>query len=176
MKPFQDLELEDVLQDEELQRIASLLGSARAPEPPVDDAFRTGLRRQLMTEAWTMAEGGGDRLWRRAFAPPGMAWAGAAAGLILIAAVVLYATTQSPGVTTLEVVSPMDGSKTVALQQPILVSFNQPMDRASTEAAVQITPATNVAFSWRAQDKTLEVQPASGNPVSYTHLTLPTKA
>jgi hypothetical protein len=164
MKPFQDPELDDVLQDEQLQRIASVLSSAQMPEPPLDDAFRTGLRRQLMTEAWNMAEGRVDRWWRRAFAPPGMAWASAAAGLIIIASVVLFATTQSPGGrTTVEVRSPMDGSKTVALQQPILVSFNQPMDHATTEAAVQITPATNVAFSWHAQDNTLEVLPTSGN-------------
>jgi hypothetical protein len=164
MKPFQDPELDDVLQDEELRRIASVLSSAKAPEPPLDDAYRTGLRRQLMTEAWNMAEGRSGRLWRRAFAPPGMAWASAAAGLIIIASVVLFATTQSPGgLTTVVVGSPMDGSKTVALQQPILVSFNQPMDHATTEAAVQIAPATNVAFSWHAQDKALEVLPASGN-------------
>lgn len=163
MKPFQDPALDDVLQDEELQRIAAVLSSAQVPEPPLDDAFRTGLRRQLMTEAWDMAEGRGDRLWRRAFAPPGMAWAGAAAGLILIASVVLFATTQSNGsLTQVVVLSPMDGSKTVALQQPILVSFNQPMDHASTEAAVQITPATNVAFTWQGSNK-LEVQPTSGN-------------
>jgi len=163
MKPFQDPELDDVLQDKELQRIASVLSSAQVPEPPLDDAFQTGLRRQLMTEAWDMAEGRRDSLWRRAFAPPGMAWAGAAAGLILIASVVLYATTQGPtGLTRVEVVSPMDGSKTVALQQPILVAFNQPMDHASTEAAVQITPATNVTFTWQGNNK-LEVQPTSGN-------------
>jgi hypothetical protein len=162
MKPYQDSELDDILQDEELQRIAAVLNSAQVPEPPLDDAFRTGLRRQLMTEAWDMAEGRGNRLWRRAFAPPGMAWAGAAAGLILIASVVLFATTQSNGgFNQVVVLSPMDGSKTVALQQPILVSFNQPMDHASTEAAVQITPATNVAFSWQANK--LEVQPTSGN-------------
>ena len=164
MTSYQDPELNDVLQDEELQRIAAVLSSAQVPEPPLDDAFQTALRRQLMTEAWDMAEGRRDRLWRRAFAPPRMAWAGAAAGLILIAAVVLFATTQSPGGFNQVVVgSPMDGSKTVALQQPILVSFNQPMDHATTEAAVQITPATNVAFSWHAQDKALEVLPASGN-------------
>jgi hypothetical protein len=164
MSSNHDPELDDVLQDEELKRFASVLSSGRLPEAPLDDAFRTGLRRQLMTEAWTMAEGRGEGLWRRAFAPPGMAWAGAAAGLILIASVVLYATTQSPGgLTTVVVGSPMDGSKTVALQQPILVSFNQPMDHQATEAAIQITPATNVAFSWHKQDNTLEVLPTSGN-------------
>lgn len=164
MSSFHDPELEDVLQDEELKRVASVLSSAQLPEPPLDDAFRTALRRQLMTEAWTMAEGRGEGLWRRAFAPPGMAWAGAAAGLILIASVVLFASTQPPGGLTQVVVgSPMDGSKTIALQQPILVSFNQPMDHKTTEAAVQITPATNVAFSWHQQDNTLEVLPTSGN-------------
>lgn len=164
MKPFQDPELDDVLQDEELQRLASMLSSARMPEPPLDEAFRTGLRRELMAEAWNMAEGRGNGLWRRAFAPPGMAWAAAAAGLIIIASVVLFATTQSPGGLTQVVVgSPMDGSKTVALQQPILVSFNQPMDHRTTEAAIQVTPATNVAFSWHSQDTTLEVLPTSGN-------------
>jgi hypothetical protein len=92
-----------------------------------------------------------------------MAWASAAAGLIIIASVVLFATTQSPGgLTTVVVGSPLEGSKTVALQQPILVSFNQPMDRPSTEAAVQIAPATNVAFTWQSTSK-LEVQPTSGN-------------
>jgi hypothetical protein len=163
MKPFEDPELNDVLQDVELQQFASLLSSAKVPEPPLDEAFRSGLRRQLMTEAWTMAEGRGNGLWRRAFAPPGMAWASAAAGLIIIASVVLFATTQTPGgLTTVVVGSPMDGSKTVALQQPILVSFNQPMDRPTTEAAVQIAPATNVAFTWQSTSK-LEVQPTSGN-------------
>ena len=46
MNSFHDPELDDVLQDEELRRLASVLRSARMPEPPLDDAFRTGLRRQ----------------------------------------------------------------------------------------------------------------------------------
>jgi hypothetical protein len=49
----------------------------------------------------------------------------------------------------------------VALQQPILVQFNQPMNHLTTEAAVQIAPATNVSFSWNTN--TLTVQPASGS-------------
>lgn len=161
MIPNHDPELDDVLQDEKLQHIAALLSSAKVPEPPLDDAFRTGLRRQLMQQAWAMAEGR-DAWWRRAFAPPGLAWAGAAAGLVLIASVIVFMATQAPGGLTRVVVnSPMDGSKTVALQQPILVSFNQPMDHPSTEAAVLITPATNVTFAW--QQNTLAVQPTSGN-------------
>jgi hypothetical protein len=161
MIPNHDPELDDILQDDELRHIAALLGTATMPDPPLDDAFRTGLRRQLMQQAWAMAEGR-DSWWRGAFAPPGLAWAGAAAGLVLIASVIVFMATQAPGGLTRVVVnSPMDGSKTVALQQPILVSFNQPMDHPSTEAAVQINPATNVTFAW--QQNTLAVQPTSGN-------------
>ena len=160
MNSYHDPELDDVMQDDELRHIASVLASAQTPDPPVDDAFRTGLRRQLMKEAWAMAEGR-DRWWRRMFAPPGLAWAGAAAGLLLIASVVVWTGIQPAGVNTVEVVSQMNGDRNVQLQQPILVSFNQPMDHPSTEAAVQITPATTVTYSWKAN--TLAVQPASGN-------------
>jgi hypothetical protein len=55
----------------------------------------------------------------------------------------------------------MDGRNAVALRQAILVWFHQPMDHPSTEAAVQIAPATNVTYSW--QVNTLAVQPSSGN-------------
>ena len=156
-----DPELDDILQDEELLRLGGLLASTRRAAPPVDDAFRSGLRRQLMQQAWDMSEGR-TSLWRRIFAPPGLAWVGATAGLVLIAGLVIFYSTQSPGgFNQIIVNSPMDGSKAVALQQPILVLFNQPMDHPSTEAAVQITPATNVTYSW--SSNTLAVQPTSGN-------------
>lgn len=156
-----DPALDEVLQDEELRRLAWLLSSTRRLEPPVDDAFRSGLRRQLMQQAWEMGEGR-PSIWRRVFAPPGLAWVGATAGLLLIAGLVIfYASQPTGGFNQLTVNSPMDGSKAVALQQPILVSFNQPMDHISTEAAVQITPATNVTYSW--QSNTLAVLPTSGN-------------
>ena len=157
-----DPDLDDVLQDEELRRLAGVLGSARRADPPLDDAFRSGLRRQLMQHAWEMGEGR-PSLWRRIFAPPGLAWAGAATGLVLIAGLVVFYSTQSPGSLNITVSSSMDGSKAVALEQPILVSFNQPMDHPSTEAAVQITPATNVTYAWSASSNTLSVQPTSGN-------------
>ncbi|HEY1419409.1 MAG TPA: Ig-like domain-containing protein [Candidatus Dormibacteraeota bacterium] len=156
-----DPELDDLLQDDELRRLATLLSSAARPEPPVDDAFRSGLRRQLMQQAWSMSEGR-DSWWRRAFAPPGLAWLGAAAGVLLIASVATYMALQpAGGLTELHVSSSLDGSKGVALAQPILVSFNQPMNHPSTEAAVQITPATTVTFAWASND--LYVQPTSGN-------------
>jgi hypothetical protein len=156
-----DPELDDVLQDDELRRLATLLGAAERAEPPVDDAFRSGLRRQLMSQAWSMSEGR-DSWWRKAFAPPGLAWLGAAAGVVLIASVATYWTLQpTGGLTTVVVSSSMDGTTGVALQQPILVSFNQEMDHTKTEAAVQITPATTVTFSW--ESNTLAVQPTNGN-------------
>jgi len=163
MNSYHDPELEDVLQDAELRRVASLLSVAKAPEPPLDEAFRTGLRRQLMQEAWSRSEGR-DSWWRRAFAPPGIAWAGAAAGLLLIASVVVWLSTQQTGgLNQVYVASPIDGKNNVSLQQPILVSFNQPMDHQTTQDAVQITPATTVTFSWDQSSRTLAVQPSSGN-------------
>ncbi|HEV2029712.1 MAG TPA: Ig-like domain-containing protein [Candidatus Dormibacteraeota bacterium] len=156
-----DPELDDVLQDQELRRLADLLASSRQAEPPLDEAFRSGLRRQLMQKAWEMGEGR-PSLWRRVFAPSGLAWVGATAGLVLIAGlVVFYATQPAGGLDKIYINSPLDGSKAVALQQAILVNFNQPMDHPSTEAAVQIAPATNVTFTW--QQNTLAVQPTSGN-------------
>ena len=164
MNAFHDPELDDVLQESDLRRVAELLRSARAPEPPLDDAYRTGLRRQLMQEAWSMAEGRGSSSWRRLFAPPGLAWAGAVAGVLLIAAVAVWTATQQNGsLNQIFVGSPEDGKSNVALAQPILVSFNQPMDHQSTEGAVQITPATSVVYAWDAKSVTLQVTPVSGN-------------
>ncbi len=154
-----DPELDDVLQDQELIRLAELLRGGRMSDPPLDDAFRSALRRQLMNRAWGMG-GGGAPWWQKAFGPAPLAWAGAAAGVVLIAAVVIYnATNPSTGGFQVDVTSPMSDQSAVRLQQPILVKFNQPMDHASTEAAVQITPATTVAYSWDAN--TLAVLPTS---------------
>ena len=158
MSMHHDPELDDVLQDLELIRIAGMLRSARRAEPPLDDAFRSELRRKLMQKAWDSGEG---RVpwWSRLTAPPAIAWAGAAAGVLLIAAVVVYMTQQSSG--ELVITSPIADAPAVQLQQPILVKFSQPMDHQSTQDAVQITPATYVSFSW--QENTLAVQPTSGN-------------
>src|SRR6202022_407663 len=78
-----------------------------------------------------------------------------------IASVVVFMAPQPAGSTEFTFQSHLDGNNAVALAQPILVKFNQPMDHLSTEAAVQIAPATNVTFSW--QTNTLAVQPTSGN-------------
>jgi hypothetical protein len=158
-----DPELDDVLGDPELIRLAALLSSARAPEPPLDDAFKSGLRRQLMARAWETAEGK-NAWWRRVFAPAGLAWVGAATVVVLVASVVLYTANQPAGglTTTVLAISPQQDSASVPLHQAILVSFNQAMDHGSTERAVQVTPATTVAFRWGG-DTQLYVQPTSGN-------------
>ena len=154
-----DPELDDILQDEELIRLAGLLRATRRAEPPLDDAFRSGLRRQLMQRAWGMGE---ERTpwWQRLAGPPALAWAGAALGILLIGSVVVFTANQGPSVSELIVTSPIADSHAVQLQQPILVKFNQPMNHTSTEKAVQITPATYVAFSW--SDNTLAVHPTGG--------------
>ena len=159
-----DPDLDDVLQDDELVRLGGLLRSTRRAEPPLDEAFRSGLRRQLMQTAWEMGQGH-TPWWRRLSSPatPSLAWVGAAAGVLLIASVVIYTASQQPGVGVNELIitSPIADAHAVQLQQPILVAFNQPMDHKSTEKAVTIAPATYVAFSWNVN--TLAVQPTSGN-------------
>jgi hypothetical protein len=157
-----DPELDDVLQDDELRRLARLLSAADFAEPPLDEAFRSALRRQLMQQADAINQRR-TAGWRRLFAPTGLAWAGAAAGLLLIASTVVYWTQQQPAVVNQIVVgSPIDGSRGVQLQQTILLSFNQPMNQAATQASVQVTPATSVTFSWQ-DSHTLAIQPVSGN-------------
>jgi hypothetical protein len=159
MSMYHDPDLDDVLQDAELQRLAALLRSTQRAEPPLDEAFRTGLRRQLMQQAWGETSERRAPWWRRLAGPPALAWAGAAAGILLIASVVVFMSNQPPAV--LDITSPIADDHSVQLQQAILVKFNQPMEHPSTEAAVQIKPATYVAFSW--SGNTLAVQPTSGN-------------
>ena len=43
---------------------------------------------------------------------------------------------------------------------PIVLVFDKPMDRASTEEALSITPAVPVAFEWEQNDTQLEIVPA----------------
>src|ERR1700737_5042091 len=135
-----DPELDDVLQDVELVRIGELLSSAVRPEPPLDEAFQSDLRRQLMHQAWEMGEGR-QSLWKRVFAPPGTAWIGATAGVLLIASVVVYTATHQNASSDVSYLSPIDGSSGIALLPPILVKFNQPINHQPTGGAGQAPPA-----------------------------------
>jgi len=162
MSQHMDPELNDVLQDADLQSIAHLLSAADTPEPPLDDAFKSALRRQLMDIAWG-GSGGRVSWWRQLLTPARMSWAGAAAAVVVIASVVIYTANQpTGGFNEVVVGSPQQDQSAVALHQPILVSFNQPMDHPSTEKAVQITPATTVTFSWNG-DAQMYIQPKSGD-------------
>jgi hypothetical protein len=154
-----DPDLDDILQDAELIRLARLMSATQRAEPPLDEAFRSDLRRKLMQRAWGMDEQRAP-WWQRLTGPPALAWAGAALGVLLIGSVVVFTANQPPGVNQLTVTSPIADSHAVQLGQPILVKFNQPMNHPSTENAVQITPATYVAFSW--SDNTLAVHPTGG--------------
>jgi hypothetical protein len=98
--------------------------------------------------------------WQRLTGPPALAWAGAALGILLIGSVVVFTANQPPAINDIVITSPIADAHAVQLQQPILVSFNQPMNHTSTEKAVKITPATYVAFTWN--DNTLAVHPTGG--------------
>jgi hypothetical protein len=160
-----DPELDDTLQnDPELLRIARMLRSTPRAQPPLDAEFRSKLRRQLMDQAWDSVE---DRRawWRGLFAPQRVAWAAAAAVVVLVASIVLYTATQEPGQLIEKfptASSPLQDQPAVSTHQAIELRFSQAMDHPSTEAAVQITPATSVAYSWSG-DTVLYVQPTSGN-------------
>ena len=158
-----DPELSDVLQDPELLRLAGMLSQAQTPTPPLDDAFKSALRRQLMDVAWRRSAESKDSWWRLWLSPPRLSWIGAAAVVVMIASVVIYTAAQPPGgFNEVIIQSPQQDQSAVALRQPIVVSFNQPMDHASTEKAVQITPSTTVTFAWNG-DAQMYIQPVSGD-------------
>src|SRR5258708_23416638 len=99
-----------------------MLSQAHTPEPPLDDAFKSALRRQLMDVAWRSAEGK-DSWWRLWLSPPRLSWVGAAAVVALIASGVVYTAALPPGRFHKAIVtSPQQGQSAVALRQPVLVS------------------------------------------------------
>ncbi|HEX6349565.1 MAG TPA: Ig-like domain-containing protein [Candidatus Dormibacteraeota bacterium] len=168
-------ELDELFPDTEDRRLAAILTSVQAPEVTADPAFRSQLRRELMQEAWGRSErrhrerrGGG--FWRALFTPPGFAWAGAVAGVVMIALVVV-ALSHGGTDNTVYVTYNVDGIHPVAAVQPIEVKFSQPMDPTSTQAAVQITPATQVNFQWT-DSTTLKITPASGSFAPNTQYTV----
>src|SRR5258708_9168641 len=100
-----------------------MLSQAHTPEPPLDDAFKSALRRQLMDIAWRSAEGK-DSWWRLWLAPPRLSWVGAAPVVVLIASVVLYTAALPPGgITQVIVQTPQHAHPAVAPHQPILLPF-----------------------------------------------------
>ncbi|MFZ0217263.1 MAG: hypothetical protein WAM30_15125, partial [Candidatus Dormiibacterota bacterium] len=82
-KPPMDDELDDLFEQPADREFARLLRATPKAEPEPDPAFRAALRRRLMQEAWKQKEP--RRPWyRRVIGPPGLAWAGAMVGVLLI--------------------------------------------------------------------------------------------
>ena len=169
MSEHRDPELEEIFdRDPSLERYARLLRSGRLRPPPLDPGFRHALRRELMTEAY-------DRYHRASrpgifsglFSGPRLAAAAALAGVVLIG-LLLFANTNpfAPGAVQVTSVG------SVAVNEPILVSFSQPMDHQSVEQSIQIEPATQVTYSW--QGNNLVIQPVSGElaPNTQYHVTV----
>ena len=65
-------------------------------------------------------------------------------------------TTVSPTVVSID---PSDNTANVIPTEPFTVTFNMPMDRASVEAAVRLTPSTAVTFNWSADGREVIIQP-----------------
>ena len=165
----------DFLESRDLRELASLLSARHAPEPPLDPAFRSQLRRELLRQQWQTLEVR-EPIWRRVFTGPGLAWSGAAVGAVLVAAAVLFAIQPTVPNHVQLVSSPLDHAHNVALVEPMQLQFQQPMDHASVESALHIEPATAVTYAW--QGNTLLVQPQAGQLAANTQykLTLDSKA
>lgn len=159
MRRRPDPELDAIFPESDHRHTLELLSENPPLRVEPDPAYRATLRRQLMTEAWAMAE---PRLpwWRRLVAPPGLAWSGAAIGALLIA-FLAYTLTASPATTTKTEAwnSPLQNAHAVATVQPIVLKFNEPVDHHSIEAAVRIEPATKVTYEWHGND--LNVTPVN---------------
>src|ERR1700716_2814636 len=125
--------------------------------PQLDPNFRPALRRRLMQAAYDRYQlRARPSLLARIFSGPGMAGGLAAAAGLLLALVLLFSGGNWFGPGQVQV-TPVNA---VAVNQPITVSFNQPMDHQSFEKAIQIEPATQVSYSWHGNN--LVLQPSSG--------------
>ena len=170
MSGHRDPELEDLFaQDPGLERYANLLRSARLKPPPLDPGFRSALRRRLLHEAYDRyQEQGRLGFLSRLFNGPAFAATAAVAGIVLIAALFVANAGNLFGTGPVQVTTV--GS--VAVDQPILVSFSQPMNHQSVEQSILIEPATQVTYRW--QGNNLVIQPASGElaPNTQYHVTV----
>lgn len=169
-----DRDLDDLLErDPRIGRPLRLLRASRLKTPPLDPAFRPALRRQLMAEAYERYENQArPGFLARIFSGPRFAFATAVAGIVLIA-VIFLANGNLFGPGQVEVIPP---SHPVGVDQPITVSFNQPMDHKSVEESIRIEPATQVVYTW--QGNNLLIQPTSGTLAANTqyHVTIAPQA
>ncbi|MCI0397315.1 MAG: Ig-like domain-containing protein [Chloroflexi bacterium] len=66
-------------------------------------------------------------------------------------------TTLNPSVVT---IVPENGAQNVIPTRPVTITFNMPMDQASTEAAVTLDPAAEVSYDWSGDGRVLVLRPA----------------
>ncbi len=166
-----DPDLEDLFdKDASLEPYANLLRASRLKDAPLDPAFRSALRRQLMEEAWKRTERR-PSLFSSLFRGPGLAWAGASMALVLLAVFVVQLTNLGAPVTQVSYLSSYP-TGSVAADQPILLTFNQPMDRPSVEQAIHIEPATQVKYNWQGNQLTIVPAASSLAPNTQYHVTI----
>ena len=154
-------ELEQLFADPELRELAGSLSRAARLEVDADPAFRSELRRRLLREAYDRREPRRS-LWQRLLAPSGLAWAGAAVGVLLIAAVAVSLVTNQTGTTTIVVGCSCSSAQAMSFQRPIELSFSQPMDQSSVEKSISISPATSVSYQWTSPT-TIKIVPVAGD-------------
>lgn len=153
-----DDELEDIFKRPSDVSFAQRLHEMRRPAVDADPAFREALRRRLMQEAWKQKEP--RRPWyRRLLGPPGLAWAGAMAGVLLIV-FATFTLSQNTGPSTRKVfTSPINGHQAVSTSSAIVVDFQQPMNPVATQKATKITPATEASYHWSNNNQRLTITP-----------------
>ncbi len=168
-----DPDLDEVFDnDPQLERFAAILRSSQLREPPLDPAFRSDLRRRLLTQAFERSnrrQGGG---WLSGlFRPSAFALAAAAVGAVLLG--VFFVQLLNPAYPSTVVVT-TDTRPTAAIDpaRPITLSFNQPMDHRSVESSISIQPATQVSYTW--QGNNLLIQPVGNElaPNTQYHVTI----
>jgi Big-like domain-containing protein len=170
MNRHHDEELNDLVRRmPALEPIINLLRMGRLKPPPLDPNFRPALRRRLMQAAYERYETQRrPSFLARLFGGPGMAVGLAAAAMLLLAFVLVVngGSWFGPGQVQVTTVG------AVSVNQPITVSFNQPMDHLSVEKAIQIEPATQVTYTWHGNN--LVIQPSSGElaPNTQYHVTV----
>ena len=157
-RPPVDDELEDIFDRPSDVAFAERLHQVSHPMVEADPAFREALRRRLMQEAWKQKEP--RRPWyRRLLGPPGLAWAGAMAGVLLIVFATVTLSQNTGGSVEKVFTSPINGKTQVATTSAIVVKFQQPMNPAVTQEAAKITPATEASYHWSDNNQTLTIIP-----------------
>ncbi len=157
--------------DPDLLRVAEAMREGAEPPVALDPHFRGHLRRRLMAEAARVLPQRPSP-WRRLFERPptlALATAGASLAVLLAVAVVVYNQSRSAPEATIE---------TGTMARAIVVSFSQPVDHASVERNLKISPATTIASTRWEGDKLIitPTNPLAENTAYTVTITPPASA